>query len=257
MGLTGRGALSGPAAVLLAESVEQAESVIAGLGWVAREDLGRRADPGDGWSWRLYRFAFHERAWDRPARPTVDIHWRLAHHPATLGFGFDKAAARSVPVPSVGPHVRTLCVPDALAHMVEHGRKEAFPTLRSLVDIVRLVDLCEPGVVAALARGARPSARNLRLGLAVASTIAPDLGSIAPPSKRCRRLADAAVEGCLSLELGGGMRHTFSARERRAISVRHRAWTLTSSPGPVSAVSYGLQWTTGIVGFGVTSWRRR
>jgi hypothetical protein len=239
------------------DSVEQTETVLAELGWVARVDPGLRTEPGDGWRWGLYRYAFHERAWDRPARPTVDIHWRLAHHPGALGFGFAEASGRAVAVPSVGPHVRTLCAPDALVHMVEHGRKEAFPTLRSLVDIVRLADLSGRATVAELAKGRSSRARNLRLGLAVASAIAPDLADWVPLSGRCRRLADTALEGCLSLELGGGVRHTLGPRERAAVSARHQAWTFRSSPGPVSAVSYALRWTTGVVGFGVTSWRRR
>lgn len=239
------------------ESVGPTEAVLADLGWHRRPDLGRRADPGDGWRWTLYRFALHERAWDGDSRPTVDIHWRLAHRQATLGYDFDEAFARSVAVPAIGPTVRTLCAADALTHMVEHARKEAFPTLRSLVDIVQLADRCGPTTVADMVAGRSPSASNLRFGLVVASTIAPDLAFVRHPTRRQRRLSDRAVDGCLSLELGGNVRKNLAPRERTAISLRHQIWTIVSAPSPLSAVSYLSRSSMAVVGFGTTAWRRR
>lgn len=239
------------------EGVERAEAVIAELGWRPRPATGRRAEPGDGWRWGLYRFGLHERPWDGDGRPTVDVHWRLAHRQDNLGFDFDEAHGRSVPVTAIGPTVRTLCAADALAHMTEHARKEAFPTLRSLFDIVQLVDLCGPDVVVGMAQGRSPSARNVQLGLAVAAEIAPDLAMIHPPSARQRRLARRAVEGCMSLRMGGNVRVGLGGSERKRISLHHHTWVVVSAPSPASAASYLARLATVVVGLGTTAWRRQ
>ena len=241
-----------------AGSLPTVRSVLTSLGFHVRPSSGRPAPTERSRAWRPYLFAVHEQAWDRVGdtafmSETVDAHWRLAHRQSVVGYEFPEALARSIAVPVVGSTVRTLCPSDALTHVVEHGRKEAFPTLRSLVDIVRLVDACGVETVRTLAVGRSERARNLRLGLAVAATIAPDLAEIVPLTRTRRRLANLALEGSLSLQLGGGVRRHLDLRQRLAIASRQHGWAVLSSPGPISALTYVLQTTIGIVGFGLTS----
>ena len=157
----------------------------------------RLPEPGDTWRWRtMLRFA-HEEALDHPERATLDLHWRLAERQGELGFDFDDAYSRSVPVPAVGPTVRTLCIEDTFVHIAQHGRKEAWSTLRHLVDVVRLVDACGPEVSRDLAR----THRNVALAMLTAAHVDPSLSDLAAPAtKHIRSLASEAWEGCLSLE---------------------------------------------------------
>jgi hypothetical protein len=74
-------------------------------------------------------YATSQMHFDRPDHPdqryAVDIHWRIVNaHAFADAIGFDAFEAARIPVPGLGAHAWTLCVPHALAlacmHAVAH-----------------------------------------------------------------------------------------------------------------------------------------
>ena len=218
--------------------VAEAEAVARAHGWRRRPIAERLPEPGDTWRWRtLLRFA-HEEALDHPERATLDLHWRLAERQGELGFDFDDAYSRSAPVPAVGPTVRTLCLEDTFVHVAQHGRKEAWSTLRHLVDVVRLVDACGAEVSRDLAR----THRNVGLAVLTATNIDSSLADLAEPAaQRIRSLAGEAWEGCLSLEFPQQIRRAQRAHRARRIRRRYESWLVRSSPDWSTRAEWAVQ----------------
>ena len=134
---------------------------------------------------------------------------------------------RSVPMPAVGPTVRTLCLDDTFVHIAQHGRKEAWPTLRHLVDVVRLVDVSGPERTRSLAS----AHRNVALALLTAAHIAPWLENLAERADhRTRALADEAWQDCLSLEFPLSTRRALNGWEARRTRLRYESWLARSAP---------------------------
>jgi len=196
-------------------------------GWHRRQRADRLPEPADTWRWRtMVRWA-HEEALDHPDRATLDLHWRLAERQAELGFDFDEAFERSVPVPAVGPSVRTLCLDDTFVHIAQHGRKEAWSTLRHLVDVVQLVDTRGPDMTRELTR----AHRNVALAVLTASRIAPWLETLADSAdSRTRSLAGEAWENCLSLEYPLNIRSALTGSDARRARLRYESWLARSAP---------------------------
>jgi hypothetical protein len=196
-------------------------------GWHRRPIASRLPQPADTWRWRtLMRFA-HEQPLDHPDRATLDLHWRLAEHQDELGFDFDHAYRRSIAVPAIGPSARTLCLEDAFVHIAQHGRKEAWSTLRHLLDVVRLVEACGRDTTRQLVR----NHRNVALAVLTASHIDPSLHELADAADRhTRALADEAWRGCLSLEFPRQIRRAITGRDALHSRLLYESWLARSAP---------------------------
>jgi hypothetical protein len=209
------------------EQTTAAEMVARNHGWHWRPHAEPLPEPAGGWRWRTMIYIANERPLDHPDRATLDLHWRLAAHQGELGFDFDTAQERSIVVPAVGASVRTLCLEDTFVHIAQHGRKEAWSTLRHLVDVVQLVDACGPDVTRQLAG----THRNVALALLVASRIAPRLEELADGAdSRTRRLAAEAWGNCLSLAYPLRVRIALSGREAWRARWRNEYWLARSAP---------------------------
>ena len=135
-----------------ASDLGAAESALARAGWRRSEQHRTLPHQGDGWRWGiLVRFSY-ELTLTHPRHSDVDLHWRLGHVGREFSFSFEQALSQSVALPAVGQGVRTLAPLQALEHLAQHGRKEAWPTLRHLVDIIELSECCGLQRVRDLAR---------------------------------------------------------------------------------------------------------
>ena len=209
------------------EQVGEVELLLRDHGWHRQPMAERLPQPGDTWRWSTFVRLANEQPLSHPDRTMLDLHWRLAVHQHELGFDFDSAHQRSIWVPSVGPTVRTLCLDDTFVHIAQHGRKDAWPTLRHLLDVVRLVDACELEHTRDLVR----THRNVALAVQVAAHVAPWLeDSTGDADDRVRKLADEAWRNCLSLEFPLPARRELTASRARRMRVRYESWLARSAP---------------------------
>lgn len=220
-----------------------AESALARAGWQRSEQHRSLPHPGDGWRWGiLVRFSY-ELTLCHPRHSDLDLHWRLGHVGREFSFCFEEALNQSVTLPAVGQGVRTLAPLQALEHLAQHGRKEAWPTLRHLVDIIELSERCDRQEVRDLAQ--RQS--NLRLALATAAHLCPDLIDGIPMDWRSTRLAAEAWTGCLSLTKV----HADRLRLKGADAVKSRVsmawWLMRSAPSWPVKLNHFL-WLVGPIG---------
>jgi hypothetical protein len=220
-----------------------AESALARAGWRRSEQHRSLPHPGDGWRWGIMVRFSYELTLCHPRHSDVDLHWRLGHVGREFSFSFDEALNRSVALPAVGQGVRTLPPLQALEHLAQHGRKEAWPTLRHLVDIIELSECCGRQQVRDLAR--RQS--NLRLALATAAHLSPDLIDGVPMDRRSTRLAAKAWTGCLSLTKV----HADRLRLKGTAAVQSRLlmawWLMRSAPSWPVRLNHFL-WLVGPIG---------
>ncbi|QVL52786.1 MAG: nucleotidyltransferase family protein [Cyanobium sp. M30B3] len=226
-----------------ASDLGAAESALARAGWRRSEQHRTLPQQGDGWRWGiLVRFSY-ELTLTHPRHSDVDLHWRLGHVGREFSFSFEQALSQSVALPAVGQGVRTLAPLQALEHLAQHGRKEAWPTLRHLVDIIELSECCGLQRVRDLA--CRQS--NLRLALATAAHLSPDLIDGVPIDRRSTRLAAEAWAGCLSLTKV----HADRLRLKGAAAVISRAsmawWLMRSAPSWPVRLNHFL-WLVGPIG---------
>ena len=212
--------------------VAEVESLALSNGWFRRPINASLPQPTGTWRWRaLLRFS-HEEPLGHADRTTLDLHWRLAQHQNQVGFDSDQAYARSVPVQAIGDSVRPLCLADTFVHIAQHDRKEALPTLRHLVGVVRLVDTVGEDKTRQLAE----SHRNVALALITDARIAPALADlINTTDQRTRKLADDAWAGCLSLELSLQIRRELIGSTAIAPAPRIVARPLRPPPGQPGA----------------------
>jgi hypothetical protein len=210
-----------------AEDVGKVESIARSAGWRRRPIAARLPEPDSSWRWRtLLRFA-HEQALDHPERATLDLHWRLAECQAELGFDFDDAYERSIPMPAAGPSVRTLSLEDTFVHIAQHGRKEAWATLRHLVDVIRLVDVFGPDRSRELSR----KHQNVALAILTAANLEPSLAELAgAANERTQSLAEEAWKGCLSLEFPQQIRRSLTGQQAWRARWRYESWLIRSAP---------------------------
>jgi hypothetical protein len=215
--------------------------------WVRPHDVARSVDTlcAAGWERspkapgplpadvRRWRWMLRE-DWELPLVPsrggqTVDLHWRLLEFEGEFTFGFEAAMALAVPVPEVGPTVRTLCAAHALEHAAAHARKEGWLALRQVADVVRVARMCEPDVVAGLVE----RSRNVRLGVAMAARLDPQLGSQAarPLGLADRRLVNEAWASCLAFGSYRLMEMRVTGWPLVVGRARQLSWVLRSAPG--------------------------
>lgn len=202
-----------------------AEEALAAHGW-RRRATAPTVQPGDGWRWRLTEHALHEVPLDHPDRSTADLHWRLTGDPGELGFGFDDAYAASVAIPAVGATVRTLAPVHALEHVAQHGRKEAWHTLRHLLDVLALAEAVGPETTGRLA-AERP---NVRLAMATAAHLDPQLIRGMHVDATTARGAAAAWQLCLDHERNPGFRRERHGVGAAAAKLRRTGWRFRSAP---------------------------
>lgn len=200
-------------------------AVLAGEGWSPRNHDFQRALETPGWRQQALDRLTCEVGFDHPTRASVDLHWRLTPSVGEWPLGFDEAASRAVSLDIAGTTIRTLCPPDAFVHVAHHGRKEGWPAIRQLVDLVRVFELCDEAEVRALA-AADP---DVAVALAVAQGVDPRCADIWPRTGRTERLAGRGWAGCLSLRAGDRAIARLTGRERLMAVQRRRLWKFRSA----------------------------
>ncbi len=182
--------------------------------------------PSDGWRWRLLVAVGNELPQQAVAMSPIDLHWRLTQFRGECIPTFDEAYRRSVTVPALGAGVRTLCPSDALVHLAQHGRKDVWPTLRHVIDVIRVVDRCDRDEVIDMAT----RIPNVALALAVARSIDARLAPDWTPRARTRELAAEAWQSCLSLRNTLAERQQTSGSQAFAVRAQYEWWQFRSGP---------------------------
>lgn len=239
MGLapTGRGAGDIDLWVRAAD-VPAAEEILHERGWARQSDSLPK--PSDGWRWSVMQAVGNELPQIADHASPVDLHWRLTPFAGEAIPGFDEAYRRSVPAAGLVPDLRTLHPVDALRHLCQHGRKDGWPTLRHVVDIVRLVRQCDPIEVAHMA-GNEP---NVAMGLAMTDWIGGSDVANWTPNRRTTRLCAEAWGGCLSLRGTLAQRNKAQGWDRVVTRARFEWWTFRSSPTLATRVSWAYKLAT-------------
>lgn len=236
MGLAPSGRGAGDVDVWVrAGDVERTEQVLHANGW-GRQNPSL-PQPADGWRWRLMQAVGNELPQLGGGLSHVDLHWRLTPWAGEHIANFDAAHARSVRVPPLDDSVRTMCPADALRHVAQHARKDAWPTLRHVVDVVRLADVCDPGELSSMTR----TEPNLALAMAVAGNVTAMNIAGWECDARTRRLADEAWRGCLGLLNSLAQRTAATGRQALAVRARYEWWLARSSPSWTTRVSWAIK----------------
>ncbi|QBX55841.1 hypothetical protein EXE58_10475 [Nocardioides seonyuensis] len=116
------------------EDLSRAHDTLISLGWVPVEGFAR---PGDSWAWRHLVRHYYEVPLAR-GTSSVDLHWHLG--PVRSAFpSFDTLWGRRAMVPVGGRDVPTFSSYDALTHSATHAAKDHWSSLRSVLDIRRLM----------------------------------------------------------------------------------------------------------------------
>lgn len=215
--------------------VARAEAELHAHGWSRyRTSL---PSPSDGWRWRLLLAVGNELPQKDADKSSVDLHWRLTQIAGEGIPRFEDAYERSVPVPSVGDGVRTLCATDALCHLAQHARKDVWPALRYVVDVVRVIDRCDSHDVLVMAS----RLPNVALALTVADIVTGTTVEGWRPDSRTRALALEAWRSCL------GLRSTLAHRQRThgvqglKLRARFEWWQLRSVPTWTARASWAYR----------------
>ena len=223
--------------------VGAAELALARSGWRRGEQHKTLPHQGDGWRWAILMRFGYELTLSNPKHSDVDLHWRLGHVAREFSFSFEEALTQSVALPAVGQGVRSLAPLQAVEHLAQHGRKEAWPTLRHLVDIIELAECCGQQPVRDLAR----RQANLRLALATAAHLSPGLIDGVPMDRRSILLAEEAWTGCLSLTKV----HADRLHLQGAAAMKSRismAWWLMRSAPTLPVIFNHFLWLVGPLG---------
>lgn len=121
--------------------IARAHAALTSLGWIPSHGFAR---PGSSWAWRHLVRNYHELPMVR-GQSSVDLHWHLGSV-RTAFPSFDDLWIRRVVVEVAGRDVPTLSPYDALAHSSTHAAKDGWTSLRSLLDVHRLMsDPCTWG----------------------------------------------------------------------------------------------------------------
>ncbi len=226
MGLapSGRGAGDVDVWVHVAD-LERTEQVLHANGWGRRDPL--MPTPNDGWRWRLLLSIGNELPRQGGGLCDVDLHWRLTPLAGENIPDFNSAYARSVQVEGMVESVRTLCPADALRHLAQHARKEAWSTMRHVVDIVRITDVSDPEQVANMIR----TDRNVALAMEVSTNLTGQPVRGWEPEVRTRKLAANAWQGCLDLRFTHRRRKSVTGGQAFSTRARFEWWQARSAPG--------------------------
>ena len=236
MGLAPSGRGAGDVDVWVrAADVERTEQVFHANGW-GRQNPSLPT-PADGWRWRLMLSVGNELPQLGTGLSHVDLHWRLTPFVGENIADFDTAYARSVRVEAMGESVRTMCPTDALRHLAQHARKDAWPTIRHIVDIVRIARVCDPHDVTAMAA----SEPNVALAMAMVATLTDQPVPGWEPDVRTRSLAARAWQGCLGLGNSLVQRNAATGFQAVATRARFEWWQVYSAPGWRSRLSWAVK----------------
>ena len=203
------------------------EQILLSHGWVRVAAGEHLPTLSGGMKTALLRRFVNENAYDHPTRTTIDLHWKLAADQREFCFDFDDAWSRRSTVTLGQSDVHTLCLDDALVHMSQHGRKEAWPSLRHLVDIVRIVDAIGPRRAAEIAT----EHVNVANAVLLASKIAPWMNDALPEVSGTQvALRDSAWAACLSLRNHRANYRALVGADARRHRRRHDVWLWRSAP---------------------------
>jgi hypothetical protein len=233
MGLAPSGRGAGDVDVWVrAADVQRTEHVLHANGWVRQNPSLPASD--DGWRWRLMLSVGNELPQLGTGLSHVDLHWRLTPFAGENIADFATAYARSVRVEAMGESVRTMCPTDALRHLSQHARKDAWPTLRHIVDIVRITRVCDPRDVTAMA-ACEP---NVAVAMAMVATLTDQPVPGWEPDARTRALAARAWQGCLGLRNSLVQRNAATGFQAVVNRARFEWWQVSSAPGWRSRLSW-------------------
>jgi hypothetical protein len=125
----------------------------------------------------------------------VDVHWRLDAAADCLGLGFAELAGRAEDIPLGGRAIPTLGRRDAALFNATHGARDAWSSLRSIVDQVRLIRGLEPDRLTESAYAVGAGGRmDWALAMAARLTGGPPPRLTGGPPARVARSADAWAE---------------------------------------------------------------
>lgn len=216
------------------DGVAAAVGLLHDAGWPRRSTLAHYPEPADGRAWRLLLWGGKELPFDRAGATSVDLHWRLTSGHRHLSFDFGQARRASVPVAIGATVVPTLATAHALEHMAAHGRKEAWPYLRQLVDVVELAGLVGDDRAAEIAA----EIPEVAAAFAVAAHLAPWLRDLTRVDGHAERMARDAWRGCLALDRRYHVRMALRGPAALRASVRHEWWLWRSAPDRRSRSGY-------------------
>lgn len=211
--------------------VARTETVLHGAGWSRLEPTLPR--PTDGWRWQILLWATNELPQRSVDSSPVDLHWRLSPFGGEHSPDFDDAYRRSISVPRVSEHARTLCALDALRHIAEQGRQDAFATLRQVVDIARIAERCDSSALDTLAA----ENRNVALALGVVNELLSSPALEQHLDRHARELAREGWRRCLSLQTPFYLAEGISRREALLLRARYESWMFRTSPTRRSRLS--------------------
>ncbi len=206
--------------------VAVAEEALAAHGWSRRQDAENCPPPDDGLRWRVFLSEMNEFPLVNPDGADVDLHWKLYRFESEFSFDFDGALAAAHQVQIGAVFVPTLSPLHALEHMAQHGRKEVWPNLRSVVDIAWLAAVVDEYELRKLAA----TNRNVRIALALASRLVPSLGDLVQLDRSDRRVADEAWDHCLATDSPLLNARHFSGWEGLRQWLAHHWWMWRTAP---------------------------
>ena len=201
-----------------------AEEILHGAGWSRFDRTLPR--PTDGWRWWVLLRATNELTQRADGSSPVDLHWRLTPFVGEQSPDFDDAYQRSIAIAEVAEHARTLSAPDALRHLAQQGRKDAFATLRQVVDIVRLAERCDSSTLVTMSA----EDRNVALAVAVANELVAPLVPEQNIHRRSRELAHEGWRRCLSLQTPFYLLDGIPHREALLHRTRYETWMFRTAP---------------------------
>lgn len=208
------------------DAVAAAGRALTGEGWLRRAAMADYPRPEDGWPWRLLVWGGKELPYERPDRSSIDLHWRLTNGRRHLSFDFADALGAATTVTIGGRAVPTLDPAHALEHLAAHGRKEAWPYLRQVVDVVETAERVGAERLTRLAT-AHP---EIASAIGVARFAAPWLDDVVDLGPGERRRGAEAWRGCLGLTHGYHLRMGLEGVAAWRSRFRHEWWTFRSAP---------------------------
>ncbi len=206
--------------------VARSELALGDHGWSRRGDAAGFPRPEDGFRWRYFLNEMIELTLSHKTSVDVDLHWKLYRFAVEFSFDFDSALLAASSVQIGGVSVPTLSAKHALEHLAQHARKEAWPYLRSVVDIAWVCDVIDDSEVSRIAA----DNRNVRLAVGLAANLSPRLTGLVDLNRADRRIVSEAWERCLKADSWAimGRRSSGWDGSRRAIDLLW--WMWRSSP---------------------------
>lgn len=206
--------------------VPEAERALASQGWQRRYDAQLFPSPEHRRRWHWLLREMNEIPLAHATCADVDLHWRLGQTDAEVSFEFDSALHAASTVDVGNTRIDTLAPLHALEHLAQHARKEAWPNLRSIQDIVQVSRSLDGSEVKRLAA----TNRNVRIAVGLGSRLDQNLSPLVDLDRSDRRLVDEAWLRCL----GGQSWPLVQPQSSGWTGIRrwldHNSWLWRSSP---------------------------